>query len=138
VRSAYLGPQRFNVLLTGLFAIIALVLGAVGLYGVAAFSVEQRRREIGVRMTLGASRADVLRLVVAQGAKLALVGLLTGFVAAAMLTRTIAVLLYGIGPHDPLTFLSVGVLLFVVAILATYLPARRAMRVDPAAALRYE
>jgi len=138
VRSAYLGPQRFNVLLTGLFAIIALVLGAVGLYGVAAFSVEQRRREIGVRMTLGASRADVLRLVVAQGAKLALVGLLTDFVAAAMLTRTIAVLLYGIGPHDPLTFLSVGVLLFVVAILATYLPARRAMRVDPAAALRYE
>ena len=138
VRSAYLGPQRFNTLLTGFFGAIALALAAVGLYGVAAFSVEQRRREIGVRMTLGAAPADVLRLVVGQGAKLAIAGLLIGFLFTAMLTRMIAALLYGIGPHDPLTFMVVAMLLFGVAIFAAYLPARRAMRVDPAAALRYE
>ena len=138
VRSAYLGPQRFNVLLTVFFGAIALALAAVGLYGVASFSVEQRRREIGVRMTLGATPAEVLRLVVGQGAKLAIAGLLVGFVLAAVLTRMIASLLYGIGPHDPLTFGLVAILLFGVAIFAAYLPARRAMRIDPAVALRYE
>jgi putative ABC transport system permease protein len=138
VRSSYLGPQKFNLSLVGLFGLLALILAAVGLYGVAAYSVAQRTHEIGIRMALGARPRDVLQLVVGQGTKLALLGLAVGTVAALALTRLVASLLYDIGAHDPLTFTVVGVLLLLVAVFASYVPARRATRVDPMVALRYE
>lgn len=138
VRSNYLGPQQFNLSLVGLFGSLALILAAIGLYGVASYSVAQRQREIGIRMALGARPSDVLRLVVGQGAKLALLGLAVGTIAALALTRLVASLLYSIGARDPLTFAAVGALLLFVALVASYIPARRAMRVDPMVALRYE
>ena len=138
VRSNYLGPQQFNLVLVGLFGALALILAAVGLYGVAAYSVAQRSREIGIRVALGAQPREILRLVVGQGAKLALLGLAIGTFVALALTRLISSLLYGIGAHDPLTFVAVAALLLLVAVAASYIPARRAMRVDPVVALRYE
>jgi putative ABC transport system permease protein len=134
---AVAGP-RSTASLFSIFAALALALGAVGVYGVISYSVAQRTREIGIRMALGARRQEVLHLVVGQGAKLAAVGVAMGLLAALLLTRLMASLLYGVGAADPLTYIAVALLLMVVAVAASYIPARRAMRVDPMVALRHE
>ena len=136
--SALVAARRFSVFLLGLFAALALLLAAVGIYGVTSFSAGQRTHEIGIRRALGAQRDDVLRLVVWHGARLAFLGVITGLAAAAGLTRLIRSLLFGVSALDPFTFAVVAVLLTVVALLACWIPARRAMRVDPMVALRHE
>ena len=130
--------QRFSMVLLGVFAALALLLASVGIYGVLSYLVGQRRQEIGVRMALGAKEADVLRLVLADGARMTLVGIGIGVVVALILTRLMASMLYGVAPSDPLTFATVALFLSGVALLACYIPARRASRVDPVVALRYE
>jgi putative ABC transport system permease protein len=120
------------------FAGVALVLGMVGIYGVLAFLVSKRAREMGIRMALGAQRRDVLWLVMKEGAKFSFAGITLGLVGAFMLTRLLAGQLYGVGPMDPATFAAVAVLMVVVTLAACYIPARRAMSVDPMMALRYE
>jgi predicted permease len=130
--------QTMITTLTSLFGLLALVLASVGIYGVTAYSVERRTNEIGVRMALGAERGDVLRLVLREGGKLALIGVAIGLVGAIGLTRLMRDLLYGVSPTDPLTFAGVATLLIAVALAACYIPARRATRVDPAVALRHE
>ena len=135
---ASLGPQRFAVTLLGVFAGIALLLAAVGLYALISFSVAQRTRELGIRIALGAGSSDVLRLVVGQGMRMVGVGLAIGLTAALTLNYLMRSLLYGVHAGDPLTYLGVAAGLAVVALLACYLPARRAMRVDPIVALHYE
>ena len=129
--------QRFLALLLGLFAGLALILAAVGIYSVIAYSVAQRTHEIGIRMALGANWRDVVGLVLREGASMALGGVIAGLAGAWGLTRFLASLLYGVHPTDPLTFLAVPVLLILVALLACYIPARRAARVDPMKALRH-
>ncbi|MDQ3134046.1 MAG: ABC transporter permease, partial [Acidobacteriota bacterium] len=129
---------RFNSLLLGLLASLAALLAGLGIYGVISYSVAERTREIGVRIALGAQRGDVLRLVLKQGLTLILGGIVIGLVAAFLLARLMESLLFGISAADPATFIVVSLLLIVVALLACYIPARRAMRVDPMVALRYE
>ncbi len=131
-------PRRFNMLLLGIFAGVALVLAAVGLYGVMSYSVSWRTQEIGIRMALGAKRADVLRLVVRQGMTMTFIGLAIGLVGAFLLSRVMTGLLHGVSPTDPLTFTGVSIVLLAVALLACLIPARRATRVDPIVALRTE
>ena len=133
-----MAPQRFRMLLIGLFALLALVLAAVGVYGVIAYSVGQRRHEIGVRLALGAQRRDVMKLLLGEGAVLAVAGIGLGIAGAFWLTRFFSSLLFGVKPTDPVTFLSVSIVLVGVVLLASYIPARRATRVDPMVALRHE
>jgi putative ABC transport system permease protein len=130
--------QRFSMLLLAIFAGVALVLAAVGIYGVMSYSVAQQTREIGIRMALGAQRSDVLKMTIKQGLKLVGLGLVIGLAAAFVLTRVMATLLFGISATDPLTFITISFVLLVVAMVASYIPSVRAMRVDPMVALRYQ
>jgi putative ABC transport system permease protein len=130
--------QRFAMVLLGVFAGLALVLASLGIYGVVSYLVGQRKHEVGIRMALGAQRGDVLRLILGQGTKMALIGVGIGLAIAFGLTRLMASMLFGVSVRDPLTFLGVSLLLTTIACLACYLPARRAARVDPMLALRYE
>jgi predicted permease len=130
--------QNFNMTLLTVFAGIALLLAAIGIYGMLSYSVEQRSQEIGIRMALGAQGRDVLRMVVGQGMKLAGLGIAIGLAGAFGLSRLLTALLFGVKPNDPLTFVSIGLLLALVALLACWLPARTATRIDPLVALRYE
>ena len=133
-----LGPRRFGVTMVGFFAAVALLMAAIGLFGIISYSVTQRTQEIGVRIALGAQRSDVLKLILGQGLRLALTGVGVGVIGSLALTRVLSSLLYGVSATDPATFAAVAALLALVALLACYLPARRAMRVDPIVALRYE
>jgi ABC-type antimicrobial peptide transport system permease subunit len=126
------------MILLGVFATLALLLASVGIYGVISYVVGQRTHEIGIRMALGARQLDILRLVLAGAGRLVVIGIGVGLISALGLTRLMANLLYGVGPSDPLTFIAVPAILISVALLASYLPARRATQVQPITALRYE
>jgi predicted permease len=130
--------KRFTMTLLGVFALLALLLASIGIYGVLSYMVGQRTKEIGVRLALGAQKFDVLRMVLKDGARMTLVGILIGLVGALALTRLMRTMLYGVRPTDPFTFVSVAAVLGAVAMLACYLPARRAMKVDPMEALRHQ
>ena len=136
--SESVAQPRFYAILLGSFAAIALVIAALGIYGVISYAVSQRTRELGIRIALGAQRERVVRLVISQGLMLTLLGIALGVVGAAALTRLISSLLFGVAPADPLTFIGVAALFVLVACLASYLPARRAAGVDPIIAMRAE
>jgi putative ABC transport system permease protein len=138
IRSLAMGGRRIPSVLLGIFGVVALVLAGIGIYGVISYSVAQRTREIGIRSALGASERSILRLVLDRGVFLTMIGLVIGTVGALGLTRLMASVLFGIGARDPITMIGVGVILASVAMLASYVPARRAMKVDPIVALRYE
>ncbi len=135
---ASVAQPRFRTFLLGLFASMALVLAATGIFGVISYSVSQQTREIGIRMALGAQSGEVLRQVLKEGARMVAVGLALGLMGSLAATRFIATLLFGVKPADPLTFAAVAAMLTIVALVASYIPARRATRVDPMVALRYE
>ena len=138
VLSESIGDWRFYMNLLGIFAAVAILLAAVGIYGVMSYSVNERTHEIGIRMALGAHSSDVLGLVAKLGIKLTAIGLAIGIAMALALTRLISAFLYGVKPSDPLTYAAVALALAAVALLACYIPARRASRVDPMVALHYE
>ena len=133
-----IATQRFTMILLEIFSGLALVLSSVGIYGVISYLVGQRTHEIGIRMALGAQRRDVVRMVLGEGLRVALLGVVVGIVAALGLTRLLTQMIFGVRTVDPLTFAGVAILLTFVAMVACYIPARRAMRVDPIVALRYE
>jgi putative ABC transport system permease protein len=134
--SAAAGRPRFTTIVMSFFAAVAFCLAALGLYGILAYGVEQRVREIGVRVALGASRAEIVALIVKNGMKLTLAGVILGVAAALMLTRLMRGVLFDVSGADPLTYVAVVALLVTCALLASYLPARKATRVDPLIALR--
>jgi putative ABC transport system permease protein len=136
--SSSLDQRRFSLVIFGAFGVVALLLAAMGIYGVTAYAVAQRTQEIGIRMALGARVIDVLRLILRSAMALALVGAAIGLVGALALTRLMSALLFGVTPTDLPTFAMVVIGLIVVALIACYLPARRATKVDPLVALRYE
>src|SRR6185369_7101384 len=136
VLDASLASRRFSANLVAGFAGVALLLASIGIYGLLAYMVGQRSREIGLRMALGAQRDDILKLFLRKGIGLAGVGIVAGVVVSASTASMMASLLYGVRPHDPAVFLTVPLLLFAVAVLASYLPARRATKVDPISAFR--
>ena len=141
IASDSMSSQRFPMILLGAFAGLALLLAAVGIYAVISYSVTQRVHEIGIRVAVGAEKRDIFQMIIGQGLRLALAGLAVGAAAALILTRLVSAfshLLYGVGTSDPLTFIAVSAVLTATAVLACYIPARRAMCVDPMVALRYE
>jgi putative ABC transport system permease protein len=138
ILSDSVAQPRFRATLVGLFALAALVLAATGIYGVIAYLVSQRRNEMGIRLALGAESKDILRLIVGEGLKLIGAGILLGLMGALMLTRLLSALLFGVSATDPLTFVIIAIVMTIVALLACYLPARRATKVDPIIALRSE
>ena len=138
VLASTVARQNFNMLLLTIFAVIALLLAAIGIYGVMSYSVEQRTQEIGIRMALGSSRGDVLKLMLSQGLKLAGMGVAIGLALAYLLTRFLASLLFSVKAGDPWTLAAVAAILALVALIATYIPARRAAATDPGQALHYQ
>jgi putative ABC transport system permease protein len=138
VEAASLSPQRLQIALIGLFAALALILACMGIYGVMAYSVAQRTSEIGVRMALGAHTGNVLSLVLGEGLRLAALGAAIGLAGSLFAARLLSGMLFGVAPSDPATFAGVAMVLVLVALVACYVPARRATRVDPLVALRYE
>jgi ABC-type antimicrobial peptide transport system permease subunit len=138
IRDQAMGGRRLVSVLLGTFAAVALVLAGIGIYGVISYNVAQRTREMGIRAALGATERSLLRLILDRGVRLTLIGIAIGVAGAIALTRLMAAILFGVGARDPVTMVSVGVILAGVAILASYVPARRATRVDPVVALRYE
>jgi putative ABC transport system permease protein len=136
--SASLSARRFAINMVALFALTALLLAGLGIYGVISYTVNERTREFGIRLALGAPKNTILQMVLRQGLQLALAGAVGGVVAALIVSRLMAGLLYGVSAADPLTFAGVTVIFILVALVACYVPARRAIRVDPIVALRYE
>jgi putative ABC transport system permease protein len=136
--SQSVAARRFSMILLAAFALLALILAAVGIYGVISYSVAQRTREVGIRMALGARTIDVLKLVVRDGLKLVLIGVGVGLVGALLLTRLMTTLLFGVTATDAVTYVTVALALVVVALIACCIPARRATKVDPLVALRFE
>jgi putative ABC transport system permease protein len=138
ILSSTTADSRFDAWLFGAFAALALVLTSIGIYGLLSFTVARRTSEFGMRMALGATRASVLRLVLKQGVALAALGLVIGLAGALALSRSLSSLLFGVAATDPLSFAAVSIVLLLVGVLASYIPARRATKTDPMVALRYE
>jgi putative ABC transport system permease protein len=138
VLAASVAQRRFSMSLLGGFAVLALLMAAIGLYGVLSYSVSQRMHEMGLRMALGANARDLMRLVVGQGIRVVLTGIVAGLLASFAATRLLAGMLFEVSPLDPFTFATTAVVLVAAALLASFVPARRATRVDPMVALRYE
>jgi len=136
--SLSIAEQRFALQIVGMFSLAAMILAAMGIYGVMAYSVSQRTHEIGIRVALGAQRADIFRMTVGNGMLLVAYGIVSGLVGSILLTRFLRSLLFGVTPTDPATFISISTLLAAVALVACYVPARHATRVDPLVALREE